>query len=101
MVLLAPKITVLVHPIDTSAHPSIPPGFRWAVYIGDGSWSDMQRCVNAGWCPTQGEAAMEGEAVGMTAVKAGRAYGLPLSYAVTTLDHDPIPAGADRIHVGG
>jgi hypothetical protein len=92
-------VTVLVHPINTEAHPSTPPGFRWAVYVGDGSWADMGRCANAGWCPTQGEAAMEGEMVGVCAAKVARVFGVPVEYAVVTLDHDPIPTGGDFINV--
>lgn len=100
MIPLTPRVTVLVHPVDTASHPSVPPGYRWAVMVGDGSFADMDRCANAGWCPTPSEAAMEGEMVGVTAAKALRAFGIPAGYAVVTLDHDPIPAGCDVVHIG-
>lgn len=97
---MTPKITVVVHPINTLAHPSIPPGYRWAVMVGEGALDDMDRCPNAGWCPTENEAWVEGEMVGVTAVKAMRYLGIPAEYAKLALAHDPIPPGGDRIHVG-
>lgn len=98
--MLTPVVTLVVHPIDTAVHPTVPPGWRWAVMLGDGSPSDMDRCANAGWCPSRGEASLEGEMVAVTATKALRAFGVPVSLRTLTLDSDPIPAGGDRIHVG-
>lgn len=98
--MLTPRITVLVHPIDTGAHPTVPPGWRWAVMVGDGPMSEVGRCVNAGWCPNGGEAALEGEMVGAACTKALRMLGMPAGYARVDLDHDPIPAGGDAIHIG-
>lgn len=87
-------IYVLVHPIDTAAHPTYPPGWRWAVMIGDGAFSDTSRCANAGWCPTQEEATAEGDQNAATAVAAIQI--LSAHYrGVVPLDHDPIPAEAD------
>lgn len=100
MPLLTPKVTVIVHAISVEAHPSIPPGFRWAIMLGDGAPSELDRCANAGWCPTEQEALLEGETVGATAAKTLRAFGIPAAYAVQRLDYDPIPAGDDRISVG-
>lgn len=98
---LAPVVMLVVHPINTAAHPTVPAGWRWAVMLGEGSPSDVERCPNAGWCPTQQEAALEGETVAVTVAKALRAFGIPASFRTLTLDDDPIPAGGDRIHVGG
>jgi len=97
MVLLNPAVTVVVHPIDTDAHPSTPPGWRWAVMVGSGSPAELERCMNAGWCPTSQEAWLEGEMVGATAAKALRVYGIPAAYGKLPLDFDPIPPGADRV----
>lgn len=97
LVLLAPKVTLLVHPVDTEAHPTVPPGFRWAVMLGDGRDDDMSRCAEARWCPTEYEASFEGEMVAVAVAKALRAYGIPVEMQKTRLDHDPIPAGADRL----
>ena len=97
---LPPVITVVVHEVNTEAHPTVPPGWRWAVQVGGGPPSDLDACANAGWEPSQQLAALAGEAVGAAAAKALRLCGLPARYAVLTLDHDPIPAGADRISIG-
>jgi hypothetical protein len=101
MVLLTPEVTLVVHPIDTDRHPSVPPGWRWAVQLGGTAPSDMAGCVNAGWCPTRGEASLEGEMVAVTVVKALRAFGIPAAFGALHLDSDPIPAGGDRISIGG
>lgn len=95
MVHLAPVVVLVVHPIDTAAHPMTPPGWRWAVMLGVGAFSDLARCPNAGWCPTQHEAMSEGEMVAVTVVKALRMVGLPVDYRVTQTPVDPIPPGGD------
>ena len=87
-------VTVFVHPIDPEAHPTVPPGWRWAVHLG----GDPRRaCLNAGWCPSRNEAALEGEMVGVTVAKALRHAGTPTEYCVRDLSDDPIPAGFDFI----
>lgn len=101
MVLLGPDVTVFVHPIDTAAHPTIPPGWRWAVVLGGQPPSNVDATANAGWCPSEAEACLEGEQVGVTAAKALRAFGIPVSYALRQLTYDPIPSGADKISIGG
>lgn len=101
LVLLTPAVTVVVHPIDTEAHPTVPPGWRWAVMLGAAPLEDMDACANAGWCPTEREAWLEGEMVAVAVAKALRAYGVPADYRTLALERDPIPAGADRVSVGG
>jgi hypothetical protein len=96
--ILTPTITVVVHPIDTAAHPSTPPGWRWAVQVGGSQPDDVEHCANAGWAPTLQEAQMQGEACGATACKAARMFGIPAEFVLATLDHDPIPAGRDQIN---
>ncbi len=83
-------VTVFVHPIDTDVHPTVPPGWRWAVHLG-GNPKDATACLNAGWCPTRSEASVEGEMVGVTVAKAvGRVAGQPI-YQLVPLADDPIP----------
>lgn len=95
------NVTVFVHPVDTDRNPSVPPGWRWAVHVGDDP-QNMRTCMNAGWCPGASEAAMEGEMVGVTVAKALRFAGVPTNYrAVRRLDSDPCPpAGLDTVSVG-
>jgi hypothetical protein len=95
------SIVVLVHPINTAAHPDIPPGFRWAVMVGQGSFSDMDLVANAGWCPTRPEARLEGDQNAATATRALRLAGVVSEYGgrIVELDHDPIPSGEGRINV--
>jgi hypothetical protein len=98
MVHLIPGITVVVHPIDPVAHPSVPEGWRWAVMAGVGTPpADLGHCANAGWAPTEAEAWLEGETVGAAATKALRMFGVPATYSKLPLDFDPIPAGGDRL----
>jgi len=91
------ELTVLVHPIDTVAHPTIPPGFRWAVYVGI-DWPDMMTCLNAGWCPTQYEAAIEGEAARVVGARVAMLCSvIPSTPPTFFLDADPIPSGCDIV----
>lgn len=82
-------VTVTVHPIDVDAHPTIPPGYRWAVGL-DG------HTLNAGWEPSRSSAAMAGEAAGVCAVRAAILCGADVSLKTIHLGHDPIPASADH-----
>lgn len=101
LVLLVPKVTLLVHPVDTSIHSTIPPGFRWAVMLGDGRHDDMGCCAEARWCPTEHEASLEGEMVAVAVAKALRMFGVPIQPPNrVVLDHDPIPAGGDTVSLG-
>jgi len=94
-------ITLVIHPIDTEKHPTVPPGWRWAVMVGDGPYDDMNRCAEARYNPTEAEADLEGEMVAVAVVKALRIAGLPAGCRTEHLDHDPIPAGGDHISIGG
>jgi hypothetical protein len=86
-------LTVVAHQVDTEAHHTIPPGWRWCVMLGGEPWEDESRMLNAGWCPNRNEALVEGEAVGVAVGKALHALGHPVDYQVRELDHDPIPMG--------
>lgn len=93
-------LTVVVHPIDTSAHPSCSPGFRWAVMVGEGDFADLSRCANAGSAPTREEAQIRGDQCGATAARALILAETPARYGgIVDLDHDPIPAGNDWLNV--
>lgn len=74
-------ITVAVHPVDdTHRTGAVPIGWRWCVQFGD-NYADATAWLNAGWCPTESDAAVEGEMVGVTAFKALKAAGVPAAYA--------------------
>lgn len=100
MRLLEPVITLYVHPVDTKAHPTVLPGWRWAVQVGGTAPHDVRYCANAGWELDRASASMAGEAVAAAAVRALQMFGCPVQYRMEWLDHDPIPAGADQITVG-
>ena len=90
-------VTVFVHQVDTEAHPTIPGGWRWAVHLGLDP-HDLDRCVNAGWCPSDTDAELEGEMVGTAVAKAlTLATGRRADYRFTRLEIDPIPSGADLV----
>jgi hypothetical protein len=81
-------IGVCVHEINTDSHPTIPPGWRWAVHVGD-VWSDVGSCLNAGWEPSRQSAEMSGEAAAVCAVKVARLF-TPATCETVLLDSDPI-----------
>lgn len=95
----------LVHPVDTEQHPTYPKGhWRWAVMVGEGPFSDTQRCANAGLCPTKEEALEHADRHAATAAVAARLAAAQVAVQlfggetrpVVELDHDPIPAEADH-----
>jgi hypothetical protein len=92
-------LSCVVHPIDVDAHPTVPPGYRWAVMVGQGAPSDVQRCANAGWAPSAAAAEAEGDQNAATATRAMQLTGALARYGgVIRLDYDPIPAGGDRLN---
>lgn len=95
------RIGVVVHAVDTASHETIPAGFRWAVHLGD-HWHDMATCLNAGWEPTEVEAAMAGEAAAVVGVRIARllSAGTEVDTTTTVLDFDPVPADADTLTIG-
>lgn len=84
-------IGVLVHPVDTAVHTTVPEGWRWACHLGD-QWDDIDSCLNAGWAPTESEAAIAGEAAGVCAVKVTQLLspGTDVQMPTTVLEFDPI-----------
>lgn len=93
-------LTVVVHPIDTAAHPTNPPGYRWALMLGGAAQANqMDRCANAHWAPTRAEAETEGDRNGASATRVLQMLGTEARYGgVEHLQYDPIPAGADRLN---
>lgn len=92
-------IGVVVHPINTLAHPTVPPGFRWAVHVGE-SWSDLSTCLQAGWEPDQAGAALAGENAAVVGVKVANLCGQHAELKTTLLEFDPIGVGKDFVTVG-
>jgi 2-phospho-L-lactate guanylyltransferase (CobY/MobA/RfbA family) len=91
---------VVVHPIDTAAHPGENAGYRWAVMVGQCPPSDTSRCANAGRKNTRDDATLAGDRHGATAVVALRLAGLNVAYGnVIHLDHDPRLPGDDRVTI--
>lgn len=88
--IVVPSVAVFAHPIDTDLHPEIPPGWRWAIHVGDTDPSDITSCVQAGHCATRQEAMVVGESHGAAVALALRMFLPNVRYMVTTLGHDPI-----------
>lgn len=97
---MLPEVTVVVHPVDTQTHPTYPAGWRWAVHVGGGAPADLDRCVQAGLCPTEPEASVAGESHGAAVAKALRMAGTAARYSYQRLGWDPIPAEADERPMG-
>lgn len=100
LVILAPEVVVVVHPIDQEAHPTYPPGYRWAVMVGGRPPTELDYCVNAGVERTESGASVVGESHGAAATKALRILGVPARYAYTRLGYDPIPPEGDQYPMG-
>lgn len=96
--MITPSVVVVVHRIDPDAHPTTPPGWRWAVHVGGRPPADLNYCAGAGWAPTEQQAWLDGEQAGSTACRAARMLGVPADYRLLPLDYDPIPAGVDRVN---
>jgi len=90
-------VTIVIHPIDQAAHPTYPAGFRWAVMLGEHHPRDLRWCLNAGFGQDLAAATQAGEAVGVAVAKALRMLALPGTYAVMTMQSDPIPPEADDV----
>jgi hypothetical protein len=91
-----PPIVALAHPVDVDTHPTYPPGFRWAVHVGE-DFADMSSCLNAGWEPTLLAARMAGEAAAVCAHKVAARFDPSVGYLPVVLDVDPVPAEADDL----
>lgn len=93
-------LTLIVHPIDHDRHPSIPPGWRWAVMFDTDNPLQIERCLNAGWAPSADAARLDGDSNGATATVLARLLTQqPVELKRLPLDHDPIPADETRTRV--
>lgn len=90
---------MVVHPIDAAAHPTVGAAWRWGIQIGGKPPGDMTWCAQAGAAPTREEAMDTARMYAATAVQTARMFGVPAELGAVVLDHDPVPAGADFIHV--
>lgn len=81
-------LNVFFHPIDTVKHPDNPPGWRWAVHVGDNP-ADMSTCLQAGWACDRNEAMFFGH---QTAAAVQNALSVT---GVDVLPYDPIPLLTD------
>ena len=89
----------VAHPVDTQAHPTIPPGWRWAVYRSD-RFDDATECLGAGWAPEEGAAVFIADQAAAITVRALQLVGVESTISNHTLTIDPIAAGADMIKIG-
>jgi hypothetical protein len=97
---LMPSVLALVHPVDTTAHPTYPPGYRWAVHVGGRPPADLDYCVQAGHAATESAASAIAEMVAAAVVKGLRLLGCPADYGYLRLGSDPVPAEADERPIG-
>lgn len=97
---MPPTLTVVTHPVDTTAHPDHPvDSWRWSVMAGGTPPSDVRYSLNAGIAVDAGEAHAIGDQNAATACQALRTmFGVPATFAHLRLDYDPIPAGETRMN---
>ena len=92
-------IYAVAHQVDTVKHPTVPPGWRWAVYRSD-RFDDASECFGAGWAPEEGAAVFIAGQAAYIAAKALALCGSGAEVVTHTLDYDPIMSGADLISIG-
>lgn len=92
-------VTLVVHPIDTVAHPTYPAGWRWAVMKDHTTVADMRKCCNAGFANTRADALLFGEAVQAAVILALRSEKIPVEYKTSEMAFDPIPAGVEDLKI--
>lgn len=90
------SVVLVVHPVDTTEHPTYPPGYRWAVMVGTTDPVALEYCVGAGHSADCQEAALVGETVQAAVSIALGLSGISSHAAAINLDHDPIPGTADQ-----
>lgn len=94
-------VVLVVHPVDTAVHTSVPYGmWRWCVQLGGPPYDDHARMLNAGAEPGRAAAEHYGQAVGAAVAKALVAVGCWVETRCVLLDHDPIGPGDDRVDAG-
>lgn len=89
-------IVALAHPIDVTAHPTCPVGWRWAVHIGT-DYADIGSCLNAGWEPSEYQARLAAEQAAVCAHKVALRFDPSAGFESVVLSHDPVPSAADDL----
>jgi hypothetical protein len=98
--LINPTIHVFVHPIDTTKHPDVGNGFRWAVHVGDSDPSNLGQCANAGVEVSREAALFMGDRCAATAVLAlALVTGISMSLNYVHLNHDPLGPDDNQVRV--
>lgn len=98
--LINPTIHVFVHPIDTSKHPDVGNGFRWAVHVGDSDPSNLGACANAGVEVSREAALFIGDRCAATALIAvDLVTGIQMSLSYTHLDNDPLGSNDNQLRI--
>lgn len=92
-----PTITIFIHPVDVKIHPTYQPGYRWAVHLGSGQPSNLERCMQAGHCQTLQEARLIGDSHAAAIYRTLYSFGIDVTLKQEVLDVDPIPVEADSI----
>lgn len=93
------RVTLIVHPIDTQAHPTYPSGWRWAVMKDHTTIADMRHCCNAGFASTRTDAFLFGGAVLAAVVLALRSEKIPVEHKTSEMAFDPIPSGVEDVKI--
>lgn len=90
------SVVLVVHPVNTTEHPTYLPGYRWAVMVGTSSPTALECCVGAGHASQERDATLQGETVAAAVCIALGLSGVQVDATTTTLGHDPIPGAADH-----
>jgi hypothetical protein len=86
-------VRLVVHPVAE--------GWRWAVMVGASSWTDIDRCAQAGAEPLERDAHYRGESTAIAVVQGLWMAGVEgFEFDKTVLDHNPVE-GDDRMRVFG
>ena len=88
-------VTLVVHPVNTTEHPTYPPGYRWAVMVGTTDPTALECSVGAGHAADRRDASLLGETVQAAVSVALGLSGICYREITINLDHDPIPGSAD------
>lgn len=97
--LINPAIHVFVHPVDTTKHPDVGNGFRWAVHIG-GDPSNLSQCANAGVEVSRDAALFMGDRCAATALLAiSLVTGIQMSLNYVHLVDDPLGPDDNQVRV--
>jgi len=98
--LINPTIHVFIHPNDTTKHPDVGNGFRWAVHIGNSDPSNLESCANAGFEVSRDLALFIADRCAATALLAvALVTGVHMSLNYVHLEHDPLGPDDNQLRV--